>query len=215
MKKNKLDIAKNLLSSGELVIFPTETVFGLGADATNDEAVNSIFKVKKRPRSNPIICHFKSIKQIEKYFILNKFEKKLGSKFWPGPLTIILKKKKNSKISKLVSNNSTLVGCRIPGNKLAKKLITLFDLPIAAPSANLSERTSVTNIVDIDPILEKKIFVLNSQILLASQEVVIVLKFINNKIIKNNLKNKSVLLINNKYKNKLIYKNELTNIKIL
>ena len=66
MKKNKLDIAKNLLSSGELVIFPTETVFGLGADATNDEAVKSIFKVKKRPRSNPIICHFKSIKQIEK-----------------------------------------------------------------------------------------------------------------------------------------------------
>ena len=160
MKKNKLDIAKNLLSSGELVIFPTETVFGLGADATNDEAVKSIFKVKKRPRSNPIICHFKSIKQIEKYFILNKFEKKLGSKFWPGPLTIILKKKKNSKISKLVSNNSTLVGCRIPGNKLAKKLITLFDLPIAAPSANLSERTSVTNIMDIDPILVKKIFVL-------------------------------------------------------
>ena len=59
MKKNKLDIAKNLLSSGELVIFPTETVFGLGADATNDEAVKSIFKVKKRPRSNPIICQFK------------------------------------------------------------------------------------------------------------------------------------------------------------
>ncbi len=160
MKKNKLDIAKNLLSSGELVIFPTETVFGIGADATNDEAVNSIFKVKKRPRANPIICHFKSIKQIEKYFFLSEFEKKLGSKFWPGPLTIILKKKKNSKISKLVSNNSTLVGCRIPGNKLAKKLITLFDLPIAAPSANLSERTSVTNIMDIDPILEKKIFVL-------------------------------------------------------
>ena len=77
MKKNKLDIAKNLLSSGELVIFPTETVFGIGADATNDEAVKSIFKVKKRPRSNPIICHFKSIKQIEKYFILNKFEKKI------------------------------------------------------------------------------------------------------------------------------------------
>ena len=71
MKKNKLDIAKNLLSSGELVIFPTETVFGLGADATNDEAVKSIFKVKKRPRANPIICHFKSIKQIEKYFFLS------------------------------------------------------------------------------------------------------------------------------------------------
>ncbi len=120
MKKNKLDIAKNLLSSGELVIFPTETVFGLGADATNDKAVKSIFKVKKRPQANPIICHFKSIKQIEKYFFLSEFEKKLGSKFWPGPLTIILKKRKNAKISKLVSNNSTLVGCRIPGNKLAK-----------------------------------------------------------------------------------------------
>ncbi len=163
MKKNKLDFAKKLLSSGELVIFPTETVFGLGADATNNKAVKSIFRVKKRPKNNPIICHFKNINQIEKYFTLNKFEKKLGSKFWPGPLTIILKKKKNSKISKLVSNNSNLVGCRIPSNKLAIKLITSFGLPIAAPSANLSERTSVTNIKDIDPILEKKIFVLKDR----------------------------------------------------
>ena len=163
MKKNKLDLAKKLLSGGELVIFPTETVFGIGADATNDRAVKSIFKVKKRPPNNPIICHFKDINQIEKYFDLSKFEKKLGSKFWPGPLTIILKKKKNSKISNLVSNKSNLVGCRIPSNKLANKLITLLDMPIAAPSANLSERTSVTNIMDIDPILDKKIFVLKDK----------------------------------------------------
>ena len=163
MSKKKLDFAKNLLSSGELVIFPTETVFGLGADATNDKAVKSIFKVKKRPSTNPIICHFKNIKQIEKYFILNKYEKNIGSKFWPGPLTIILKKRKNSKISKLVSNNSSLVGCRIPSNKLANKLISSFDVPIAAPSANLSERTSVTHIKDIDPILVKKIFVLKDK----------------------------------------------------
>ena len=163
MKKNKLDFAKKLLSSGELVIFPTETVFGLGADATNDNAVKSIFKVKKRPKSNPIICHFKSIKQIEEYFNLNKFERKLGSEFWPGPLTIILKKRKNSKISKFVSNKSSWVGCRIPKNKLAKKLITLIGVPIAAPSANLSERTSVTNYMDIDPILEKKIFLLKDK----------------------------------------------------
>ena len=93
MKKNKLDIAKNLLSSGELVIFPTETVFGLGADATNDEAVKSIFKVKKRPRSNPIICHFKSIKQIEKYFILNKFEKKIRFKILAWSFDNNIKKK--------------------------------------------------------------------------------------------------------------------------
>ena len=163
MKKNELDFAKKLLSSGELVIFPTETVFGLGADATNDKAVNSIFKVKKRPRNNPIICHFNNIKLIEKNFIFNKFEKKLASKFWPGPLTIILKKRKNSKISKLVSNNSNLVGCRIPSNKLANKLISSFGLPIAAPSANLSERTSVTNINDIDSNLRKKIFVLKDE----------------------------------------------------
>ena len=73
-RKKVLFLPKKLLSSGELVIFPTETVFGLGADATNDEAVKSIFKVKKRPRANPIICHFKSIKQIEKYFILNNWQ---------------------------------------------------------------------------------------------------------------------------------------------
>ncbi len=162
MSKNKINIAIKLLRGGELVIFPTETVFGIGADATNDMAVKSIFKAKKRPKSNPIICHFENIKQIEKYFILNKFEKKLGLKFWPGPLTIILKKRKNSKISKLVSNNSSLVGCRIPSNKLTNKLITSFGLPIAAPSANLSERTSVTNTIDIDPIF-KKIFVLKDK----------------------------------------------------
>ena len=70
MKKNKIDFAKKLLSSGELVIFPTETVFGLGADATNDKAVKSIFRVKKRPKNNPIICHFKNIKVADNWVIL-------------------------------------------------------------------------------------------------------------------------------------------------
>ena len=163
MNKNKIDFAKKLLSSGELVIFPTETVYGLGADATNDKAVKSIYKVKNRPINNPLICHFSNISQIEKYFIISEFEKKLASKFWPGPLTIILKKRKDSKISNFLSNNSIYVGCRIPNNFLAKKLISSLELPIAAPSANLSQRTSVTNIKDLDPILKKKIFIIKDK----------------------------------------------------
>ena len=159
MKKNKLDFAKKLLSSGELVIFPTETVFGLGADATNDNAVKSIFKAKKRPKSNPIICHFASLKEVKKNFHLNKLEELLAKKLWPGPITLILKKKYGSKISNFVSNNSPYVGCRVPKNKTALKLLKSLNFPIAAPSANFSERTSVTKFEDIDKNLIKKIFI--------------------------------------------------------
>ena len=162
MSKNNIDFAKKLLRRGELVIFPTETVYGLGGDATNDKAIKLIYKVKKRPKNNPLICHFSNLREIEKYFYLNDLEKKIAKKFWPGPLTIILKKRKNNKLSKRLSNNSDYVGCRIPKNKIARKLITLNNNPIAAPSANLSQRTSVTNIKDIDPVLSEKVFILKS-----------------------------------------------------
>ena len=162
MSKNNIDFAKILLRRGELVIFPTETVYGLGGDATNDKAIKLIYKVKKRPKNNPLICHFSNIKEIEKHFYFNEIEKMIAKKFWPGPLTIILKKRENNKLSKYLSNNSNYVGCRIPKNKIARKLITLNNNPIAAPSANLSQRTSITNIKDIDPVLSKKVFILKS-----------------------------------------------------
>ena len=90
----KLEIkkAKYKLENGNLVIFPTETVYGLGADATNDEAIKKIYQIKNRPFDNPIICHFSNLKDIEKNFEINEIEYDLAKKFWPGPLTLVLKK---------------------------------------------------------------------------------------------------------------------------
>ena len=93
----KLKKGKKILSDGGVIIFPTETVYGLGADATNTKAVKKIYKFKKRPRNNPIICHFKNINEIEKNFILNDDAYKLANNLWPGPLTLILEKKKQIK----------------------------------------------------------------------------------------------------------------------
>ena len=150
MHNSDLITSKKLLKEGKVIIFPTETVFGLGGNANNSNAINKIYKLKKRPKNNPLICHFKNISQIKKNFYMNNLEEKIAKLYWPGPLTIILQKKKNSKISSKLSNNSTYVGCRIPSNKIAIKLLRNIDFPIAAPSANLSNKVSVTRYSDID-----------------------------------------------------------------
>ncbi len=150
MHQKTIDEAKKRLFRGELVIFPTETVYGIGANAENDNAIRLIYEVKKRPFDNPIICHFPNICEIEKNFILKDKDFELAETFWPGPLTLILEKKKESKITKLVSNYESLVGCRIPNNKIALDLLTKLDFPIAAPSANITMKTSITSINDLD-----------------------------------------------------------------
>ena len=163
MTKNKIENAKKLLRSGELVIFPTETVYGLGANANNKKAIKRIYNIKKRPLNNPIICHFANLKEIKKDFHLNKIEELLANKLWPGPITLILRKKKNSKISQLVSNKSSYIGCRIPKNRIALQLLKSLNFPVAAPSANFSERTSVTKFEDLDKNLVKKIFTIKGE----------------------------------------------------
>jgi len=161
LKKNMhqitLDEAKKRLFNGQLVIFPTETVYGIGANANDKDAIKSIYEIKKRPTSNPLICHFANIEDIERNFILKDKDYELAKAFWPGPLTLILEKKKNSKISLLTSNNQKFVGCRIPNNEIALSLLSKLDFPLAAPSANISTRTSITSITDLDSNL-KKIF---------------------------------------------------------
>ena len=142
--------AKKRLLRGEVVIFPTETVYGIGSNAENEDAVKLIYKVKKRPFHNPLICHFSNIREIEKNFILKKKDIELAQAFWPGPLTLILKKKEESKINTLVSNNQSLVGCRIPNNEIALDLLKELDFPLAAPSANIATKTSITSINDLD-----------------------------------------------------------------
>lgn len=148
LKENNLLLAKKELDSGNLVIFPTETVYGLGANALDKEAVYKIFDVKNRASNNPLIVHLKDKDDISKYATINNLvEQKLIDTFMPGPFTLILEKKKV--IPDNVTCNLDTVGIRIPENPIAHNLLNILDYPIAAPSANLSTRPSGTNVSDI------------------------------------------------------------------
>ena len=158
--KKKIDLAKKSLENGELVIFPTETVYGLGGDATNVDAIKKIYKLKKRPLNNPLICHFKNIKEINKNCKIKKLDKELINCFWPGPLTLILEKKKNSLIKPILSNNLGFIGCRIPKNKIAINLLKSVNFPIAAPSANITTKISSTHQKHLIKNFKNKVFIL-------------------------------------------------------
>jgi L-threonylcarbamoyladenylate synthase len=143
-----LSLAKSELDKGNIVIFPTETVYGIGANALDEKAVDKIFKAKGRPSNNPLIVHLKNKEEISKYAIINnEIEQKLVDTFMPGPFTLILQKKE------IVPNNVTCnlntVGIRIPIDPVAHHLLDLLDYPIAAPSANVSGKPSGTRINDI------------------------------------------------------------------
>ena len=125
--------AYKFIKKGGVILYPTETIWGLGCDASNCQAVEKIYNIKKRPVNNPIICHFNSLNEIKKDFYLSELEELLAKKLWPGPITLILRKKTNSKISQLVSNKSSYIGCRIPKNKIALQLLKGLDFPVAAP----------------------------------------------------------------------------------
>ena len=159
MYEKTIEEAKKRLLGGQLVIFPTETVYGIGGSAINENAIKLIYQVKKRPFDNPLICHFANISEIEKNFILLEKDYELANIFWPGPLTLILEKNKESKITPLLSNSQNLVGCRIPNNEIAINLLSKIDFPIAAPSANIATKTSVTSIKDLDNNLKKNFYI--------------------------------------------------------
>ena len=132
-----------ILKSGETVIFPTETVYGLGANALDEEAVSKIYEAKGRPSDNPLIVHISDKKQI--YNLVKSVPKQaeiVMDKFWPGPITIILNKK--DIIPKRTSGGLDTVAIRMPSNKIANALIREANIPIAAPSANISGRPSPT-----------------------------------------------------------------------
>ncbi len=140
----KIRIAAELLRKGKLVAFPTETVYGLGANAFDEQAVKKIFKAKGRPLDNPIIVHIYSLKQL--YEIASKIPEEallLAKRFWPGPLTIILPKKKS--IPDVVTANLKTVAVRMPKHAVARALCKQAALPIAAPSANISGKPSPTS----------------------------------------------------------------------
>ena len=145
-KINKINIEKAVerLKNGELVSFPTETVYGLGADASNELAIAKIFESKKRPKFNPLILHFSSFDEIKENCETNNIIEELNQLFWPGPLTLVLKRKKNSNLSSLASAGLNTLAVRIPDNNIALKLIDNLKKPIAAPSANKSGLLSPT-----------------------------------------------------------------------
>ncbi|MCI2395811.1 L-threonylcarbamoyladenylate synthase [Aliiroseovarius sediminis] len=134
--------AASLLRDGALVSFPTETVYGLGADATNDRAVARIFEAKGRPRFNPLIIHLPTPEAVADFAILDGAAQDLAQAFWPGPLTLVLPMKPGGGLSKLVAAGLPTVAVRVPAHPLAQELLMATGRPIAAPSANPSGRIS-------------------------------------------------------------------------
>ena len=131
------------LEAGNCIALPTETVYGLAADATNGEAVAKIFQIKQRPSFNPLICHVSDIKMAEHFGQFTPLALKLANAFWPGPLTLVVEQLPASGIHPLVSAGLGTIGIRIPQG-IASDIIGAFGKPLAAPSANRSGRISPT-----------------------------------------------------------------------
>ena len=152
----ELKVICNLIKNGEIVIFPTETVYGIGANALDKDAVSKIFIAKGRPADNPLIVHIADKRDIEKYVReITPVEQKLIDTFMPGPFTLILPKK--DIIPDIVSGGLDTIGIRMPSNVIARGIISFSGVPIAAPSANVSGKPSGTSIEDIRKELEGKV----------------------------------------------------------
>ncbi|MDX2157226.1 MAG: L-threonylcarbamoyladenylate synthase [Hyphomicrobiaceae bacterium] len=142
--------AARLLLAGELVAFPTETVYGLGADATNGRAVARIYAAKGRPRFNPLIAHVASAAEAGIIGELGPLARRLADVFWPGPLTLVLAKTPACPIADLVTAGLDTVAVRVPSHPVALALIAAVGRPVAAPSANRSGHVSATTAAHVD-----------------------------------------------------------------
>ncbi len=151
MKSDQSNIkkAKKYLNNNCCIGIPTETVYGLAANAYVDSAVKKIFSLKKRPKSNPLIVHYLDIDSLKRDCLINNNFVKLYEKFSPGPITYILKLKKDSKISKYVTNNEKNLAVRFPKHTLFKNLLKQLDYPLAAPSANITTKISAVKAKDV------------------------------------------------------------------
>lgn len=149
--------AAQILRGGGLVAFPTETVYGLGADACNDRAVAAIFAAKGRPQFNPLIVHVADLAAAEKLVETNPVARRLAQQFWPGPLTLVLPRKNLSPLSLLVSAGLETVAIRVPAQSVARQLLAASGLAIAAPSANVSGEVSPTTAAHVRESLGDKV----------------------------------------------------------
>src|SRR5690554_2910446 len=139
-----LQTAAEVLRAGGLVAFPTETVYGLGADATNDKAVARIFSAKGRPRFNPLICHYRDVEAMASSVVLDERAEALARAFWPGALTLVLPRADHCPASLLCSAGLSSLAVRIPALEAARELLSMVGRPVAAPSANRSGKISPT-----------------------------------------------------------------------
>ena len=152
IKKSKFYLDKN-----ECVGIPTETVYGLAANAYSQSATSKIFRLKKRPKKNPLIVHYYNLKMLKNDCMLNEDFLKLYKKFSPGPITFVLKLKKGSKISKNVTNKKKTLAVRFPKHPISRKLLKLLKYPLAAPSANISTKISAVTSQDVKDEFGKKL----------------------------------------------------------
>ena len=159
MKINLANIKKamNLLNKRDCVAIPTETVYGIAGNAYSDDACKKIFKLKKRPKNNPLIVHYYDLKKLRDDCNLNNDFYKLYKKFCPGPITFILDLKKKSKISKVATNQRRTLAVRFPKHPVTRILLKKLKFPIAAPSANISSRVSAVTPNDVKDDFGKKI----------------------------------------------------------
>jgi L-threonylcarbamoyladenylate synthase len=146
---NNLKKAKKNIDNNNIIGIPTETVYGLAGNAYSEKSVKKIFSLKKRPTFNPLIVHYKNIHDLKKDAIFNKYFIKLYKAFCPGPITFILNKKISSKISKLASAGKKTIAVRVPQHIVARNLLKILKIPLAAPSANVSSRLSPTCSSDV------------------------------------------------------------------
>lgn len=142
--KDGIAAAAGEIRAGRLVAFATETVYGLGADATNDRAVAAIYEAKGRPSFNPLIVHVPSLETARTYVAFNEIAERLAAKFWPGALTLVLPRVDDCPVSRLASAGLETLAIRVPGHKLALEFLKACDRPLAAPSANPSGGISPT-----------------------------------------------------------------------
>jgi L-threonylcarbamoyladenylate synthase len=147
-----LAAAATALAQGRLVVFPTETVYGLGGDARNDQAVARIFAAKGRPRFNPLIVHVHELPAAQALAGFNPIASILAEAFWPGPLTLVLPRARGAPVSLLASAGLDTLALRVPKHPVARALLEAFGGPLAAPSANPSGRLSPTRAPDVAPL---------------------------------------------------------------
>jgi L-threonylcarbamoyladenylate synthase len=141
--------AKKSIENNNVIGLPTETVYGLAGNAYSDKSVLKIFNIKKRPYFNPLIIHYKNLKDLSVDVNINTDFIKLYRTFCPGPITFILKKKIKSKVSKIATANKNTIAVRIPKHTVARNLLKIIKVPLAAPSANISSKLSSTSANDV------------------------------------------------------------------